>query len=102
MSEQLLLYIFVFYVLPLAAFAQGWRSAGRRFFRTQVYVLLAYLLVFHAVQLLMGGYGPRPIVGLVIAGIFVCWFGAHGEVLRKEQAKQRGGSDRDESQTENQ
>jgi hypothetical protein len=99
MSEQTLLYIFGFYLIPLFAFAFGWRMGGRRFLRTQVYVLLSYLLILHGVQFLMGGFGPRPIVGIIIMAVFVCWFGAHGEFLQKEQAKQRGDPDRDESPT---
>jgi len=102
MSEQLLLYIFGFYLVPLFAFAFGWRMGGRRFLRTQVYVLLLYLLILHGVQFLMGGFGPRPIVGIVIMAVFVCWFGAHGEFLQKEQAKQRDGFNRDDSATGNQ
>ena len=93
MSERLLLYIVACYVLPVAAFASGWRAGGRRFFRTQIYVLLSYVLILHVVQLLVDDCQTSWTIPFIISVIFLAWFGTHGEVLRKEQAKQRSGSD---------
>ena len=95
MSSQFFEYYLPFYGFPVLGFAMGWRIGGRRFPRSQIYVLLVYFIIFHAIALSMDDLESRAfkLAGGLTMGVFFCWFMAFAELLRKYRSGRSNPSD---------